>query len=392
MDDNELEARLRTHLHRRFDKATPSPELTASVQQVLRTEPKGVGLRHLRLRRSRALSWSLVGVAGLVGILAVAAIQLGNVIGPGDRGSGVPPSSSVSPITERPFMVVPPSDRAATAAETNLAAEVLTARLRALGFDTPTRTNGDGIGYLLPVTGPTDTQIYHALTTIGEVEFVPLPPEDYGEGKLVAEVGAPLPKDEPALFGWDGIASVEWTTDEQSRRTALVTLTPGAREAFASHTENHIGEFFAVLIDDRVALLPVINEPILGGEVQISGGRTTEDFEETVAILVGGALPVSWRGAQVPEIIPEHEITAGLLREADAELVSGDPASLVSAELDAIDDGSGWIAVWRIVLRGEFEYVCTAPAVPTCTPFISEKEFVLDADSGDVVATPAPPG
>ena len=61
MDDNELEARLRTHLHRRFDDANPSPELTAGVQQVLRTEPTGIGRRGVRLRPARALAWSVVG-------------------------------------------------------------------------------------------------------------------------------------------------------------------------------------------------------------------------------------------------------------------------------------------------------------------------------------------
>ena len=280
-------------------------------------------------------------------------------------------------------MVVPPTDHAATRTETLLAEAVFSARLRALGFDTLTRTTGEGIGYLLPVTGPTDTQIYHALFAAGEVEFVPLPPEDYGEGgAFTAEVGQFLPKDEPVLFGWDGVASAERSTDQQGRLTVLITLTPDAGEAFASYTEDHVGDSFAVLIDEVVALLPVINESITGGQLQISGDSATEDYEETVAILVGGLLPVSWRGAHVAAAIPRGRILENLLREFPGTT----PGSVeLDVVVDGIRDGDRWRAVWRVELLPE-RRECIPTGDPSCLTW-TPMEFLLDAESGDQVLT-----
>ena len=62
-----------------------------------------------------------------------------------------------------------------------------------------------------------------------------------------------------------------------------------------------------MVIDGVVALLPVINEPIIGGQVQISGDSASEDYQETVAILVGGILPESWRGARVVAAMPREQ-------------------------------------------------------------------------------------
>ena len=56
-DDRDLEARLRTHLHRRFDRAQPPPEVVAAVRQVIATPPRRIALPALsRLLRTKAVS------------------------------------------------------------------------------------------------------------------------------------------------------------------------------------------------------------------------------------------------------------------------------------------------------------------------------------------------
>jgi hypothetical protein len=376
MDHRELETRLRTHLHRRFDDATPSRELTAGVQQILRTEPRGVRLDELRWR-SLSLSWSVLGVAALVAILAVAAIRIGAVVGPGDRGSNVPPSPTVAPPAVRPFIVLPPFGSSPSKGESTLAEDILSARLSALGFGNFTSGTGLAIEFEVPIEGSTDASIRNVLSATGDVEFVPLPAADYGDGGLTAVVGEPLPKDEPALFGWDGIASVTIGDDAQARRVLNIVLKPAARAAFATYTETHIGETFAVVIDGRVALLPMINEPITGGEIAISGGGESDDFEETMAILVGGMLPESWAEPGVPILLPEAHIVASVLREAPN-------ATVVSTELDAIRDGEMWIEVWVVTVEGEFHPSCPAGATPC--PTFHTLVVTVNASAGDAIS------
>jgi preprotein translocase subunit SecD len=49
----------------------------------------------------------------------------------------------------------------------------------------------------------------------------------------------------------------------------------GARK-FASFTRSNIGRQFAIIVDGDVVTAPVITEPILGGEGQISGTFTSD--------------------------------------------------------------------------------------------------------------------
>ena len=43
----------------------------------------------------------------------------------------------------------------------------------------------------------------------------------------------------------------------------------------ASFTRDNVGRPFAIEVDGRVVTAPIINEPILGGEAQISGDFTS---------------------------------------------------------------------------------------------------------------------
>ena len=64
----------------------------------------------------------------------------------------------------------------------------------------------------------------------------------------------------------------------------------GARK-FADITKQHVGERFAIILDDKVISAPVIREPILGGSGQISGQFTVESANDLALLLRAGALP-----------------------------------------------------------------------------------------------------
>ena len=65
----------------------------------------------------------------------------------------------------------------------------------------------------------------------------------------------------------------------------------GSRK-FGELTTNHVGELLAILLDGKVQSAPRINEPILGGNAQISGDFTFEEAQYLANILKAGAFPV----------------------------------------------------------------------------------------------------
>lgn len=60
---------------------------------------------------------------------------------------------------------------------------------------------------------------------------------------------------------------------------------------FADVTSKHVGEPFAIVMDNKVISAPVIREPIIGGQGQISGHFTVEEANDLAVLLRAGALP-----------------------------------------------------------------------------------------------------
>ena len=285
MDDLELEARLRTHLHHRLDHASPvaRPGVERPAGHDHAAAPRGLRAaqcdhsgsagRRLPLRSS---SWSARS---------------------GSASSSAPSARAPSRRRRReaaPYRTVcssccPPPGFVPTKPDGSLAVEVLNARVHALGIGNFTSAVGYGIEFIVPQGGPSDAAIRDVLTATGDLRIVPLPTTDYGDGKLAATIGEPLPKDEPALVEWDGIASV--ASDPLAGTPDLtITLKPAAAQAFDDYTAAHVGDSFAIVIDGRVALLPAIMDATTIGQITVSPG-SAESFREPAAILVGGMLP-----------------------------------------------------------------------------------------------------
>ena len=396
MDDRELETRLRTHLHARFDAMQPSAELVDGVRQLVATRPAPVGLAALRHRPVR-FGFALA-VAGVIGAIAIVGGYLPNPIDPGFGGVTPTPGASVPAETSRTFVVVPRFGTAPLIGETERAADILSERLRVLGYESFEVDVGVGIVYTLPLDGPSDDATTEVLEAVGDVAFVPLPPEDYGEGKLVAEVGQSLPKDEPVLFGWEGIAEIG--LDRDAERDALrFALRSDAATALEAYTSAHVGETLAILVDGTVVAAPEILGAISGREVIVSSASANEQtFSVASAILLGGLLPDSWQEGQVQwPVLGQEAAAARAFEEISREIALGGgfgrADAVQSVALEVVSEGPGWLPVWNVVLSGQFTQCLPPPPDPRATPRACSSDdmlVVLDATNGIPISVQAP--
>ena len=97
----------------------------------------------------------------------------------------------------------------------------------------------------------------------------------------------------------------------------------GARR-FAQVTQENVGRPFAIVLDNEVISAPVIREPILGGQGQISGNFTVEGANDLAVLLRAGALPARLTP------IEQRVVGAGLGQDS---IVNGTRASYFGAAL-----------------------------------------------------------
>ncbi len=85
---------------------------------------------------------------------------------------------------------------------------------------------------------------------------------------------------------------------------------------FARTTQENTGKPFAMILDGVVLSAPNINEPILGGQAQISGNFTVESANELAIALRSGKLPVALKVIEESTVSPElgqDSIESGVL-------------------------------------------------------------------------------
>ncbi|MHB8891695.1 MAG: protein translocase subunit SecD [Candidatus Limnocylindrales bacterium] len=132
-------------------------------------------------------------------------------------------------------------------------------------------------------------QIRKLVGTTGRLDFVPL-------GTTTATAGQTLDLNTfPPLFSGNEVAAASIGTDETGQRTVNFTLEPGGKDLFANYTADHVGQYFAIVLDGEVITAPVIQNSIPNGQVQISsggiGGYPLDEAQNLVTILQFGQLP-----------------------------------------------------------------------------------------------------
>ncbi len=198
------------------------------------------------------------------------------------------------------YRVVPAGGKTPTLADVEVVKQIIERRVNATGVSEPVVLTSGSDRIVVEVPGISDTDAIRRLVgRTGLLQFVPLPAAEYGTsnnpGPRVATAGQPLPTSPTALFGGDQVRSANVSQDQQGRRVVAFSLEDEGSKLFGDYTTQHVGEFFAIVLDGNVISAPSINEPITGGSGQISGGGlggfARQEAEELVNVLRFGSLP-----------------------------------------------------------------------------------------------------
>jgi SecD/SecF fusion protein len=182
---------------------------------------------------------------------------------------------------------------------------IIEERVNATGVAEPmVQTRGaNAISVELPGLAAEFTEeVRRLIGTPGVLAFMPVP-----AGLQGSVTEGPLPEgmaDIEPLFTSVEIASATIAEDSVTSEVVVdLQLKDTGARLFDEYAEEHYGEQFAIVLDDRVMSAPVIQATRFGGRAQISGGQggfSVNEANRLVTVLKFGPLP-----------LPVREVSAG---------------------------------------------------------------------------------
>jgi preprotein translocase subunit SecD len=186
---------------------------------------------------------------------------------------------------------------APTASQMEIIRSIMEQRINTTGAVEPIVETEGGDRVRIELPGAVNAQqVKDLVGQAGRLEFVPLPKDQYGTstspGPKTAVEGQAIDPSLTPLFDGSQL-------DAGGTRAALVngkwvvnfTLKGNAQSLFATYTTDHVGEFFAIVLDGNVVSAPYIQGAITGGQGEISGSFNAQSAKNLATILQYGALP-----------------------------------------------------------------------------------------------------
>jgi preprotein translocase subunit SecD len=93
--------------------------------------------------------------------------------------------------------------------------------------------------------------------------------------------------------------------DQDNRPVVSITFNSAGARRFGRVTQENVNKPFAIILDEKVLSAPNINEPILGGQAQISGNFTVDSANQLAIALASGKLPVKLNVIEERTVGPE---------------------------------------------------------------------------------------
>src|SRR5881392_1834886 len=147
------------------------------------------------------------------------------------------------------------------------------------------------------------------------------------------------------MVSGDQIVKANQGYDPDGRPDIEITFNTTGAKRFGRTTQENVGKPFAIILDDKVLSYPNINEPILGGNAQISGSFTVQSAHDLAVSLASGKLPVKLN------VIEERSIGPDLGKDS---IHKGVIASLV---------GTFGVILFMLVTYGRFGVYATVALV-----------------------------
>jgi len=236
------------------------------------------------LGKLRDLSQPLGGLLGSNGQRSLEVADAGN----GTIRLTVPPAA----VTERIRQTIEQS------------IQIVEKRVNELGTVEPVIQRQGTDRILVQVPGLQDpTRLKELLGKTAKMEFrmvdESVPPDAVAKGtipaddELLTEVGGQkLVVRKQVLVSGGDLSDAQTAFDQRSGEPVVSFKfnSSGARK-FAQATTEGVGQRFAIVLDNQVISAPVIREPIIGGQGQISGNFTVQSANDLAILLRAGALP-----------------------------------------------------------------------------------------------------
>jgi protein-export membrane protein SecD len=168
--------------------------------------------------------------------------------------------------------------------------QIIERRVNATGVSEPVITTQGSDRVVVELPGVSDPNAVRELVgQTGRLDFVPL-------GNTPKNVDDVIDSEQfPPLFSGEQVSSAAIGQDPTKGRVVTFTLKPEGSTIFENYTRDHIGDYFAIVLDSRVISAPVIQSAISGGHVQIEsggiGGYPLKEATNLVTILQFGSLP-----------------------------------------------------------------------------------------------------
>jgi len=126
----------------------------------------------------------------------------------------------------------------------------------------------------------------------------------------------------------DNLTNAQQTFDQRNNQPVVsIQFDQQGGAKFAKLTSENVNRPFAIILDGKVLSAPNINEPILGGSAQISGGFTVQSANELAIALRSGALPVDLKVIEERTVGPD--LGADSIRKGMIAMLVGTVAVMV---------------------------------------------------------------
>jgi preprotein translocase subunit SecD len=126
-----------------------------------------------------------------------------------------------------------------------------------------------------------------------------------GSQVLPMQDGSRIAVKRKAMVTGDQLINAQQAYNQDNQPVVTITFDGRGAHSFARVTKENVGKPFAIILDDLVISAPNINEPILGGTAQISGGFTVQSATDLAVQLRSGKLPVNFKVIEERTIGPD---------------------------------------------------------------------------------------